>query len=246
MTPLDEPTESPDYRSVVLAETEKVIMPLVYSGNRHMDSYLLQLPIEIRIQIWDALFMANGPIVVGDPPRMGFGTLAILRTCHSVHHEASIAFYHALCRRKIILKTYGAQSANLLKHHRKPLQSCGSSVLNSWFKLPCTFDILERNGIFESVVFCLGAKDSRLSVQRRWQFTVFLTALQGAPLKIRSLTIVCGENWKIPSFDERDLIISLFTGAFAFIEKIKFQGFSPDELGFLYQHLYMRSIVSAR
>ena len=72
---------------------------------------------------------------------------------------------------------------------------------------------------------------------------MFLTALQGAPLKIRSLTVVGGENWKIPGFDERD---SIFTGAFAFVEKIKFQGFSPDELGFLYQHLYMRSIVSAR
>lgn len=105
---------------------------------------------------------------------------------------------------------------------------------------------LERNGISESVVFCLEAKDSRVSVQRRWKFAVFLTALQDAPLKIRSFTIVGGENWKTPGFDERDLIISLFTGAFVFIEKIEFQGFSPDELGFLYQHLYMRSIVSAR
>lgn len=247
MVPLDEPCEKPDHYSVMLAEATKAAMPLSYYGNLYGKCRLMALPLEIRIMIWEALFMADhGPIVIEKPPQTGFGSLALLRVCHGIHHEASIALTSAMYRRKIVFKTYGAGSAPVLRHYRNPLKKCFRAVLNGRIKLPCMFDTIAQNGVFESVVFHLGGKDHDHAVKRRWEFAVFITALQSndkIPVKIRTLTIVGGKNWKFPGFDERDIVLSLFRGVFAFAEKIKFQDFNSDERALLNQHLYMRSIT---
>lgn len=247
MVALDDPCEEPDYYFDLLYETIKVAMPLAFYGNLYMRCPLLAIPLEIRVLIWEALFMDDhSPIVIDKPPKTGFGTLAVLRVCHGIHHECSLALSSAMYRRKIVFKIYGSHSSPVLRHYRNPLRGCPSHFLNRWHKFPCTFDTIAHNGIFESVVFFLGGKDLDHAVRRRWEFAVFISALHSyddIPVKIRTLTIVGGDNWKFPGFDERDIVLSLFKGVFAFVEKIKFDGFSLNERALLNQHLYMRSIT---
>lgn len=69
-----------------------------------------------------------------------------------------------------------------------------------------------------------------MALHRRWAFSEFITALKAAePLHIFSLTVVVTENWNLPGFNEKDLVNTLFSGAFKFLGKLSFRGFTEEE-----------------
>ncbi|THC92003.1 hypothetical protein EYZ11_008533 [Aspergillus tanneri] len=207
LTRLEEHAGKPSYHYTIVSEACKIVKSTLITGNRYLRCYLYWLPIEVRFQIYEVLFVHDGSALeIGRLKRTGIANLAILRTCHAIYHETSIALYHSLSYRKLFLRTS-----------------------------------------FESVVFLLGASDFRVAVQRRWAFSEFITTLRmGEPLKIYSLTIVVTENWKMPGFNETDLVKALLSGAIDFLGKLRFRGFTEEERKCLCQLVHSLKIQTLR
>lgn len=246
----DEPHEKPDYSSHMVTEVKKdpisggdsAFINWAYPG-----SSLMSLPLEVRMRIWEAVFMAaNRPIVVYNRLHMGLGDLAILRVCRAIHEEASIAMNSVMCRRKIVFENFTVKPLETIFEN----ESWGSykRFSKEWTKLPCpsptAFPTLGQNGIFESVVFYLGSSNINRAVKRRQQFAAFVAALAATqPFKIRVLTIVAQANWRIDGLDEMEIMLSLFSGAFAFVHRINFLGFSDEERAVFAEKARVRSMM---
>lgn len=239
-----EPCEKPDSFPLMMDEAKQVS---VHDGQSYQGSSLMSLPLVVRMKIWEAVFKtANRPVVVHNRLKMEIGDLAILRVCHAIHHEASIALKSVMCRRKIIFKNYTVDRVAMIL--RSESWASYERFSMGWTKLPCpfptAFPTLSQNGIFESVSFCLGSEDLDRAVRRRRDFAAFITALScSKSFKIRDLSIIAKKNWKIDGFDEREIVLSLFKDAFTILGRIKFQGFNEEESALLNQQLYETSIL---
>ncbi|KAK1149863.1 hypothetical protein N8T08_003419 [Aspergillus melleus] len=131
--------------------------------------------------------------------------------------------------------------ARLLKHNAKPsyhhtIVSEASSCVShhKYLEYPCRTLPSAWKRSYGSMFLLLGSEDFNVALQRRWAFSEFITTLRmGEPLKAYSLTVVANENWKIPGFDEKDLIKALFSGAFEFLGQLRFRGFNEEERNML-------------
>ncbi|KAE8372878.1 hypothetical protein BDV26DRAFT_273239 [Aspergillus bertholletiae] len=200
-------------------------------GCRYHSCYLYRLPIDVRLRIYAALFVHNSATLeIGRLEHTGIGNLQILRTSHLIYHEASIALYHSLSYRKLFLRAYGPFSAHLLRRHPKPLPCCRSKKPKAGLEFPCHNEYLNWDRSLRSVVFLIGAENPRVALHRRWAFSEFITALKAdEPLRIFSLSVVVTENWNLPGFNEKDLVKALFSGAFKFLGRLNFRGFTEEE-----------------
>lgn len=244
--PFDEPCEKPDSFSLMMDEAKQVA---VHDGQPYQGSSLMSLPLVVRMKIWEAVFMtANRPVVVYNRLKMELGDLAILRVCHGIYQEASIALNSVMCRRKIIFKNYTVDHVPMILQSKS--WASYERFSKGWTKLPCpfptAFPTLSQNGVFESVAFCLGSEDLDRAVRRRRDFAAFITALscRRTAFKIRDLKIIAKKNWKVDGLDERGIVQSLFKGTFAIVGEIKFQGFNDEEVALLKQQLQEASILS--
>ncbi|KAL2871323.1 uncharacterized protein BJX67DRAFT_341983 [Aspergillus lucknowensis] len=195
-----------------------------------MRCYLFRLPLHLRCRIYEELFKHDGsPLEIGRLKRTGVAKLAILRVSHAIYHEASIALYHSLSYRRLFLRTYGAFSANLLQRFPRPLPCCGNRQYN-WVRHPCRSHRIAWYRPLGSILLLLGAADLKTALQRRWSFMEFIDALaRDEPIHVYNLTIVVTDHWKGADFGERHLIKALFSGAFEFLGKLNFRGFTEQE-----------------
>ena len=190
--------------------------------------YLDRLPVSIRLRIFGFLFPHDRSVLeVENFPHTEATNLAILRTSHQIYHEASIALFHSLAYRRVVLKKYGASTAYLLRRFPRELKSCHWK----WLGSVCYNDQLDKRRPFGSIVLSLGHRSHELAVHRRWDFSLFVTTLRmDVPLRIHDLTIVAIDNWKMPGFDETHLIQDLFSGAFEILGRMLFKGFTKMEI----------------
>ncbi|KAL4872053.1 hypothetical protein BDV12DRAFT_162943 [Aspergillus spectabilis] len=204
-----------------------------------MRCYLFRLPLSVRFRIYEELFQHDGsPLEIGRLKRTGVADLSILRVSHTIYHEASIALYHSLSYRKVFLRTFGAFSANLLTRFPRSLPCCGNRQ-HKWIKQPCFSHKIGWHRPLGSVLMLLGSSDLKTALQRRWSFIDFITALtKDGPIHVYNLTIVVADNWKVDEFDERQLIKVLFSGAFEFLGRLNFRGFTEEERDRLCKLLY--------
>ncbi|KAB8216714.1 hypothetical protein BDV33DRAFT_178388 [Aspergillus novoparasiticus] len=221
----------PNYHDIIVPEACKMARGELVVGCRYRSCYLYRLPIDVRFRIYAALFAHDGSALeIGRLEHTGIGNLQILRTSHLIYHEASIALYHSLSYRRLFLRAYGPYSADLLRRHPKSLPCCRSKEFEVNLEYPCRNEHLNWSRPLGSVVFLIGAESPRVALHRRWAFSEFITALKAAePLHIFSLTVVVTENWNLPGFNEKDLVNALFSGAFKFLGKISFRGFTEEE-----------------
>lgn len=88
-------------------------------------------------------------------------------------------------------------------------------------------------------MFLIGASEPLLAVQRRWAFAEFITTLRmGEPLRVHELSVVVYNQWKIPGFDEGDLVRALFSGGIEFLGRLIFRGLAGDETERLTQLIF--------
>jgi hypothetical protein len=92
---------------------------------------------------------------------------------------------------------------------------------------------------FKKIVFLIGASEPLLAVQRRWAFAEFITTLRmSEPLRVHELSVVVYNQWKIPGFDEGDLVRALFSGGIEFFGRLIFRGLAEDETERLTQLIF--------
>lgn len=161
------------------------------------------------------------------------GTLGILRTCHAIYHEASIALFYSLNYRNLVFNEYGTGTFALLKRHPQNLPCCSNRKFDKHLEYPCKLDKILWERSYQSLTLELGSSDENLAVRRRWAFTDFMltSKFTDGPLKVYSLTIVAGPNWKVPGFNEKDLVLTIFNGGLEIFGDITLKGFNPDEGG---------------
>lgn len=194
-----------------------------------MSCYLYRLPIDVRFRIYEELFKHDGSAIeIGRLKRTGVGNLSILRVSHVIYHEASIALYYSLSYRKLFLRTFGDFSAKLLTRFPKRLPCCRYEY--KWTGMPCRSHKIGWHRPLGSVLLLLGSPDLKTASQRRWSFKRFIIALKKkGPVQVHSLTIVVNNNWKMAGFDERILVLALFSGAFEFLGRLNLRGFTECE-----------------
>ncbi|KAF9892546.1 hypothetical protein FE257_001655 [Aspergillus nanangensis] len=100
---------------------------------------------------------------------------------------------------------------------------------------------------YGSVMFLIGATNFDIALQRRWEFSEFITTLRMAePLEIYSLTVVATDNWKLPGFNELDLVNALFSGAIKYLRTLVLKGFTAEERDRLCELAHARGIPTLR
>ncbi|PYI10787.1 hypothetical protein BO78DRAFT_414422 [Aspergillus sclerotiicarbonarius CBS 121057] len=224
---LEEHSQQPEFHDVVVKEACRVLNISSFDREPASSCYLHRLPMTVRIRIYGFLFPHDHTILEEENfPHTEATNLAILGTSHQIYHEASIALYHSLAYRRVVLKEYGASTAYLLRRFPRELGCCHWK----WFGLFCRNHQLDNQRPFGSIVLSLGDRNHELAVQRRWSFSVFITTLRmDKPLRIHDLTIAATDNWKMPGFDETHLIQDLFSGAFEILGRMMFKGFTRME-----------------
>ncbi|XHF96818.1 hypothetical protein AWENTII_000435 [Aspergillus wentii] len=228
---LEEQEKPKSYHDLIVTEASKVVRGVMVSGNPYVRNLLFRLPIELRFKIYEYLFIHDGSAIeIGRQSHTPMGNTSILRVCHAIYHEASIALYHSMSHRKLFFRTYGSFSADVLNRRPSPLQCCRNMSYQKWLEYPCVVRELSWKRSIHSVVFLIGALDFMMALKRRWAFSEFITTLRmGDHMRIYSLTVVAAQNWKMPGFDENDLVQALFSGAIMYLGKLTFRGFSNKE-----------------
>ncbi|KAB8075469.1 hypothetical protein BDV29DRAFT_172022 [Aspergillus leporis] len=239
----------PSYHDTIVSEARKLVTKNLIDGDRTMSCYLYWLPIEVRCKIYEAIFVHDGsPLEIGRLVRTGIDKLAILRTSHLIYHEASIALYHSLSYRKLFIRAYGAFTVDLLTRRPTPLRCCRRfKAYDPHLENPCRNRELNWSRPLGAVVFLIGAENPKWALHRRRAFSEFITSLQMTePLRIYSLTVITTENWNLPGFDEKNLVEALFNGAFKFLGRLKFRGFTENERSRLSQLVHGRRIPTLK
>lgn len=231
ITRLVKHSAKPSYHYTIVSEACQLVREPLIFGNRNLRCKLFWLPIGVRFQIYETLFVHDGsPIEIGRVKRTRLAKLALLRTCHVIYHEASIALYHSLSYRTLFLRTYGSFSADFFRRTPKPLRCCRYVTHHKYLEYPCRTIPSVWKRSFRTIVFLLGSEDFKTALQRRWAFSEFITTLRmKEPLEVYSLTVVVTENWNIPGFNESDLVKALFSGAFEILGQLRFRGFTEEE-----------------
>ncbi|KAL4948401.1 hypothetical protein BDW69DRAFT_176517 [Aspergillus filifer] len=179
------------------------------------------------MRIYQYLFKHDfSPLEIGRLKRngVGLGNLAILRVSHTIYHEASIALHHSLSYRKLFLRTFGSYSASLLTSFPRLLRSCNSP------SRMCRSHKIGWHRPHGSVLFLLGSTNIKTALQRRWSFMHFIASLSKiGPIHVYNLTVVVNDNWNVAGFNETALTKALFSGAFEFLGKLNFRGFTEQE-----------------
>ncbi|RHZ58740.1 uncharacterized protein CDV56_107962 [Aspergillus thermomutatus] len=237
---LVKPAEPETFENVALNEGCKMVRGSLIVGNRHLRCHLLRLPIHVRYRIYEFLFCHyNSYVEIGGPYNHQIGDLAILRTSHVFYHEASIALYHSLGDRLLFFRNYGSKSVDFLRRQPTPLPCCRNRVFQQWLEYPCRNREIVWRRSFKSIVFLIGASEPLLAVQRRWAFAEFITTLRmREPLRVHELSVVVYNQWKIPGFDEGDLVRALFSGGIEFLGRLIFRGLAEDETTRLTQLIF--------
>ncbi|KAL4927450.1 uncharacterized protein BDV17DRAFT_266283 [Aspergillus undulatus] len=215
----------PSYHKTLVAEGSKIVRGDLRDGDRRSSCYLYRLPLHVRMRIYQFLFKHDfSSLEIGRLKRTGIGNLAILRVSHIIYHEASIALYHSLSYRKLLLRTYSSYSASLLTRFPKLLQCCGNR------QPPCHSHKIGWHRPLGSVLLLLGSTDMKTALQRRWSFMQFLASLsKHGPIHVYNLTVVANDNWNVAGFDEGVLVKALFSGTLEFLGKLNLRGFNEQE-----------------
>ncbi|KAF4267437.1 hypothetical protein KXV70_006665 [Aspergillus fumigatus] len=234
------PAEPKTFEDVAVNEGCKMVRGSLIVGNRYLRCHLLRLSIQVRYKIYEFLFCHhNSNVEIGVPYNPKIGDLAILRTSHVFYHEASIALYHSLGDRRLFFRNYGSKSADFLRRQPTPLPCCRNRVFQQWLEYPCRNKEIVWRRSFKKIVFLIGASEPLLAVQRRWAFAEFITTLRmGEPLRVHELSVVVYNQWKIPGFDEGDLVRALFSGGIEFLGRLIFRGLAGDETERLTQLIF--------
>ncbi|GFF24773.1 hypothetical protein IFM61606_09243 [Aspergillus udagawae] len=237
---LVKPAELETVENVAVNEGCKMVRGSLIMGNRHLRCHLLRLPIQVRYRIYEFIFCHhNGYVEIGGPYNHQIGDLAILRASHLFYHEASIALYHSLGDRLLFFRNYGSKSADFLRRQPTPLPCCRNRVFQQWLEYPCRNKEIVWRRSFKKIVFLIGASEPLLAVQRRWAFAEFITTLRmSEPLRVHELSVVVYNQWKIPGFDEGDLVRALFSGGIEFLGRLIFRGLAEDETERLTQLIF--------
>ncbi|RAL02740.1 uncharacterized protein BO80DRAFT_453936 [Aspergillus ibericus CBS 121593] len=224
---LEENSKQPGFHDVVAKEVCKVLNKSHFSREPASSCYLHRLPLNVRVRIYGFLFPHDRTVLeIEKFSQKETTNLAILSTSHQIYHEASIALYHSLAYRRVVLKEYGASTAYLLRRFPRELRCCRWK----WLGSVCCNYLLDKQRPFGTIVLSLGDRNHELAVQRRWSFSVFITTLRmDKPLRVHDLTIVATDNWKMPGFAETHLIQDLFSGAFEILGRLIFKGFTKME-----------------
>ncbi|KAL2855449.1 hypothetical protein BJY01DRAFT_204151 [Aspergillus pseudoustus] len=240
-------SEQQRYYDKIVSEGQKITRGSLKQGDKRLRCYLFRLPLHLRFRIYGKLFKHDGSAIeIGRLLHTGVGKLAILRVSHEIYHEASIALYHSLSYRRLFLRTYGAFTANLLKRFPQPLPCCGHRQYK-WIKHSCRIHKAGWYRPLGSMLLLLGAADLKVALQRRWSFEEFITVLaKDDPLHVYTLTVVVTENWKTPDFDEGQLVKALFGGAFEFLGKLNFRGFTEEERDLLCKLIHERNLPNVK
>lgn len=220
----------PTYHDTIVSEGLKSARSPLKKGDRWTCCYIYRLPLHVRFRIYEELFKHDGSALeIGRLRHNRVANLAILSVSHTIYHEASIALYHSLSYRKLFIRTFGMYSASLLTRFPKPLPCCDTRQQN-WVTYSCRSHRIGWHRRFGSIMLLLGSTDLRTALQRRWSFMEFISALKyDGPIHVYNLTIVASNNWRATNFDEGVLIKALFGGAFEFLGKLNFRGFTEDE-----------------
>ncbi|KAL3458665.1 hypothetical protein BJX64DRAFT_266130 [Aspergillus heterothallicus] len=223
-------SQQQNYHDKIVSEGQKISRGSLKLGEKRARCYLFRLPLHIRFMIYAELFKHDGSAIeIGRCKRTGVGNLSILRVSHDIYHEASIALYHSLSYRKLFLRTYGIFTADLLKRLPIPLPCCGNRQYK-WIKHSCRIHKAGWYRPLGEMVFMFGSADLKTALQRRWSFEDFITALaKDEPLHVYTLVVVATDNWKTADFDERRLVEALLGGAFEYLGKLVFKGFTEEE-----------------
>ncbi|KAL5339682.1 hypothetical protein BJX70DRAFT_362871 [Aspergillus crustosus] len=236
---LEDRSHQPSYHDTIVEEGLKCARGTLRQGDRRMQCYLFRLPLALRFRIYEELFKHDGsPLEVGRLRSTGIAGLSILRVSHTIYHEVSIALYHSLSYRKLFLRTFGAFSATFLTRLPRSLPRCDNREHKSAMN-PCFSHKLGWHRPLGSVLILLGSTDFKTALLRRWSFMEFIKALaRDGPIHIYNLTIVATDNWRVDDFDEKQLIKALFSGAFGFLGKLNFKGFTEEERNRLWKLLH--------
>ncbi|GKZ97050.1 hypothetical protein AnigIFM59636_011800 [Aspergillus niger] len=201
----EEHDKQPKYRDVVDEGITKMLKVAQFDTQPMSKCLLYRLPLEVRLKIWECLFPHNWSTVELEKFAQTTTGLAILLTSHQIFHEALLVFFYSLPYSRLILKEYGGSTVHYLKSVPLKLDRC----------------IYKRRGFI-----CLDIDGSSMSLG---VFALHYHLEMEGPLRVHDLTVAVTENWKIPGFDENDLIQALFSGAFEVLGRLIFVGFTRME-----------------
>lgn len=229
------------FLSVAVREASKLVRPAIVAGSERLRCQLFRLPISLRFKIYGYLFPHDGGRVeIETKGHVPADNLAILRTCHVIYHEASLALLCSLRYRNLVFKEYEETSFAVFERRMEDLVSCHVQGFHKHLQYPCRTDEIEYEKKYQSITLELGSSDKLVALHRRWSFTNFMLTLKytKGPLTVYSLTIVAGPNWKIPGFDEKDLVCTIFNGGLEILGDITLKGFNKEELGEIFRIAY--------
>ncbi|GKZ68423.1 hypothetical protein AnigIFM50267_003103 [Aspergillus niger] len=222
----EEHDKQPKYRDVVDEGITKMLKVAQFDTQPMSKCLLYRLPLEVRLKIWECLFPHNWSTVELEKFAQTTTGLAILLTSHQIFHEALLVFFYSLPYSRLILKEYGGSTVHYLKSVPLKLDRC----IYKRRGFICLDIECDKERTFGSLVLSLGDKNHEAAVRCRWGFSLFITTLRmEGPLRVHDLTVAVTENWKIPGFDENDLIQALFSGAFEVLGRLIFVGFTRME-----------------
>ncbi|GAT30670.1 similar to An15g01150 [Aspergillus luchuensis] len=222
----EEHDKQPKYREVADEQIIKMLKVARFDTQPMSKCLLYRLPLEVRLRIWECLFPHNWSAVELEEFAQTTTGLAILLTSHQIFHEALLVFFYSLAYSRLVLKEYGGSTAHYLKSVPLKLDRC----IYKRRGFICLDIECDEEREFGSLVLSLGDKIHETAVRRRWGFALFITTLRmEGPLRVHDLTVAVTENWKIPGFDENDLVQALFSGAFTVLGRLKFVGFTRME-----------------
>ncbi|PYH66152.1 uncharacterized protein BO88DRAFT_469683, partial [Aspergillus vadensis CBS 113365] len=218
--------KQPKYHEVADEQITKMLKVARFDPQPMSTCLLYRLPLEVRLKIWECLFPHNWSAVELEEFAQTTTSLAILLTSHQIFHEALLVFFYSLAYSRLVLKEYGGSTAHYLKSVPLKLDRC----IYKRRGFICLDIECDKERTFGSLVLSLGDKNHETAVRRRWGFALFITTLRmEGPLRVYDLTVAVTENWKIPGFDENDLVQALFSGAFTVLGRLIFVGFTRME-----------------
>ncbi|OJJ69142.1 hypothetical protein ASPBRDRAFT_131865 [Aspergillus brasiliensis CBS 101740] len=222
----EEHNKQPKYREVADEEIMKMLKVAQFDTQPTSKCVLYRLPLEVRLRIWECLFPHDWSIVELEKFAQTTAGLAILLTSHQIFHEALLVFFHSLAYSRLVLKEYGESTVYYLKSVPLKLDRC----IYKRRGFICLDIECDKERTFGSLVLSLGDKNHEAAVRRRWGFSLFITTLKmEEPLRVHDLTVAVTDYWKIPGFDENDLVQALFSGAFKVLGRLIFVGFTRME-----------------
>ncbi|GAQ41022.1 uncharacterized protein AtWU_02002 [Aspergillus tubingensis] len=222
----EEHDKQPKYREVADEQITRMLRVARFDPQPMSKCLLYRLPLEVRLKIWECLFPHNWSTVELEEFAQTTTGLAIFLTSHQIFHETLLVFFYSLAYSRIVLKEYGGSTAHYLKSVPLKLDRC----IYKRRGFICLDIECDKERTFGSLVLSLGDKNHETAVRRRWGFALFITTLRmEGPLRVHDLTVAVTENWKIPGFDEKDLVQALFSGAFTVLGRLIFVGFTRME-----------------